>query len=653
MELSPMSSTKVKKIGASVLYLSGSKKDSYLPKLLSGLFEDCDIENALQNRIEDKDIKRFSNYPLIVCDIGSDEKDAKNCSELLDSMATRDYDSKFLIIYDEGAMEKTILSILKSSAAICYTLSRPYNKKSLSLLLKRLYRDFNKSSIDNTPEQKSDSEEMALLIDFYKNRALNIKADLDNLNKILKLLKELYSDKKISLFLNEMKKYLSNIDDTVAILMDFSDELGERDGCTKKIFDINIMLKSIHNTMQNISSSENREFDIIFAVEKSVPAKMLGHPLSIENRLLKILKSIFEMKSLANKTTINIYTVTNRNDFLTLHFKITTKIEGECSDEEKELISRNFDNLTEEFHIDTENERCTIELTFPISTVERRSYRLPSKDMMRKRVLSYIAMEDLRISLEKMLGYFHFATDHAHNDKEFEKLFNSDSYDIVILENGSLQKWMRACKYKTPWIKLVALQKSSERESESEENSFIDAILYSPFTQKDIMDMIVSLYSSKKKNYLNETLILKDFAKDSSIGKSLLFIGREDSDKTATELLVAKVNISFKYLPDIDDAMRDIYFYDMIIIELEPFIADLYNGNSSENLKRLVTFLRHRGKFSTIIGLVDSERFPDMRKISEYTGIEIFLTSPIDPEEFYKTLVDIITTDPKKGFEFA
>lgn len=165
--------------------------------------------------------------------------------------------------------------------------------------------------------------------------------------------------------------------------------------------------------------------------------------------------------------------------------------------------------------------------------------------------------------------------------------------------------------------------------------------------------MIVSLYSSKKKNYLNETLILKDFAKDSSIGKSLLFIGREDSDKTATELLVAKVNISFKYLPDIDDAMRDIYFYDMIIIELEPFIADLYNGNSSENLKRLVTFLRHRGKFSTIIGLVDSERFPDMRKISEYTGIEIFLTSPIDPEEFYKTLVDIITTDPKKGFEFA
>ena len=42
-----------------------------------------------------------------------------------------------------------------------------------------------------------------------------------------------------------------------------------------------------------------------------------------------------------------------------------------------------------------------------------------------------------------------------------------------------------------------------------------------------------------------------------------------------------------------------------------------------------------------------------MRKISEYTGIEIFLTSPIDPEEFYKTLVDIITTESKKGFEFA
>ena len=169
----------------------------------------------------------------------------------------------------------------------------------------------------------------------------------------------------------------------------------------------------------------------------------------------------------------------------------------------------------------------------------------------------------------------------------------------------------------------------------------VDAILYEPFTQQDLIDMIHEVYSEAKEKkhhrYKKEDLAeLKGsrilLAEDNEINQKIIFGLFEGS---GIEIATAWNGKEAIEQLDGDDA------FDLILMDINMPVMDGYEAS-----KKIIE--NEKYGHIPIIALTANALTADVQKVKE-AGMQMTLSKPLDVEKLYETLFDYIQPKEKES----
>ncbi len=405
---------------------------------------------------------------------------------------------------------------------------------------------------------------------------------------------------------NNQLNHLSNIQNSADLLLgiindilNFSRIESGNVRLEKNEFNIN----SIFDTLRSILGDKARRkgVELIFDIENNVPARMVGDEQKLEEILRNLLENGIKYTQKGH-VLLKVERLTSPESKVILQFKVIDTGIGIASDVQAELFesfsqgdnshSRTYEGLglglaiTKEF-ITLMNGEITLQSTLKKGTtftfhveldapehIDLRNYRLPDKNIMYKKVLVVDSNESAAGSLQRMIAYYHYKADVVMSEEEAIEVLKEHEYDILCLDrkliDGRNDEAIQSFKEYSN-AKIVLLENDLVMKI-SDVIPGIDAELKKPFSQQDIFDTIIELYSDRAsieqeesdpkktkamlQSYSGNKILL---AEDNKINQNVIQNLLKDS---GIELLIANngeeaVNILYDH-PDVKMIFMDI-----------------------------------------------------------------------------------------------
>jgi len=378
----------------------------------------------------------------------------------------------------------------------------------------------------------------------------------------------------------------------------------------ENIFDINKILQKSFKKLEDLSKT--KKIELIFEMNSTIPRELKGNTEAIERLLSIILTFIFE-----NTQKNEIVLALNAPEDFLYEELISFKISNSGVTKEKVLafleteLGNNLSLLEGEVLYDDHD--IHLHIPFTISELGfRRHYRLPSKDMLQKKVLLIVESENVTKCISKMFKYFPYDVDFGF--KAFQEGKAAlEKYDVVIIEDNlatsDFTSIVRKIKEKKNF-KYVRLGDSTLDGCESS-----CACLVKPVTQESIFELIVSLFNSCEQSpdtVVSESPIASSLASSSvnvpKTENSSLHNIIEKKKSTQVALLDTRIGMKNAQARGLDYAN-----------ELEKFLetfdkSDLYfrqivNEKATQKIKEFCIDLEKQSK---IIGAESMQKFADI-----------------------------------------
>ncbi len=293
-------------------------------------------------------------------------------------------------------------------------------------------------------------------------------------------------------------------------------------------FDLNEVLERVAAAVG--FQAEAKGLRLIFEIEKEVPARIVGDPLRVSQILINLLNNAVKFTQ-QGEVLLRISMPRMEGEHGTLLFEVIDTGIGMDEKQRRRLfgsfaqadrsVSRKYGGTGLGLMISKElvekmNGRIGVEsrpgkgsrfhFTLPTRRTERRSYRLPSKELMNKRVLILDESAPSAKALGKMFQYFHYRTDHARSREELATALERNSYDLVIVDESLAPLCDGECRRKGRGAFFVALR-SDYTEGKIPASEY-DAVLKRPLTQQKVFRLILGLYhqegSQQEENSIDE-----------------------------------------------------------------------------------------------------------------------------------------------------
>jgi len=280
-------------------------------------------------------------------------------------------------------------------------------------------------------------------------------------------------------------------------------------------FEFNAVLDEL--TAKVHALEEERNFEVVYDIDRNVPAHLIGDA----GRLTEIL--FFMLKSAVSKLDsylieLKIRRLDEGNEAVHLEFYIPYHKDNYKEDNQEiftpstsgtrpmglELyLARAYARLMRGdalFQRYNENDSAfvvDVNLKMPNAS-EMRNYRLPSKGMTGHSVLLVDDHKASALAIQKMFEYFKNEVDIFSSKELYGAMELLDDYDIVVIQERFFSKnlvaklqQIRASRN----IKVVSLDKNEEFEhSDTATKELLDAEISKPVTFKKVSDLLVSLY---------------------------------------------------------------------------------------------------------------------------------------------------------------
>ncbi len=389
-----------------------------------------------------------------------------------------------------------------------------------------------------------------------------------------------------------------------------------------------------------------KKLELIYDIDNSVPAIIYGNALLIGKVLIHLLEFMIDLDQEGEIVLrVSMQRDPDEEDAGTLsfeildtHWNLKTEMGISADDLMKHTKISQVDEWITEMHgsfaVLTEDGKVPFTFSVPIKQMQKRSYRLPSKEWMNKRVLLIVQGQSQSNALKRMLGYFHFHIHQVASADAAKKAFQDEQYDMIFADDIVPSNEMGSLVSQRGEAKLVIL---APHETQSKYKSifpFVDAFLDKPFTQDKIFNTILEIFSEDSAGDTKESIeILKsNLSLLTSGDKKILFFGDTDSDWVIVNSLIEGTGI----------ALFNVDLSKPIPLHLES--ADLIIISArlpQDTWQKAIDFYRTHQDKSTGILLASDREIETIDEVSRY-GIETILYSPINPEYFYKTLLDVM-----------
>jgi two-component system sensor histidine kinase/response regulator len=478
---------------------------------------------------------------------------------------------------------------------------------------------------------------------FYRLKAAEMERyvhDIINMNSLL-LQSELKEKQRE--YLGQADRAASMLRKVIEELRDYSGSRVKKESRTAHPFNLNSVL--INSSNMTEKRFETAGMELIFDVDRSVPSQITGNPVLLGQVLVNLFDILIDLDG-AEEVILRLHMepVEGDSERKILHFELEQNGDSPYRVEHIASMLRSSRSMqeTEEWigemggrlSIAREAEDPLISFTLPVRQTDRRSYRLPSRDWMEKSMLIIDENGASAEALEKMLGYFHFHVERVPDIQgALQKLYNK-SFDMIFVKEGLFDAFVKEAISMRREAKLVMVtRKEQEQRKKSESVNRVDAFLPLPFTQQHIFDVLLEVYSKDRLEGAQETLrILKENLVFLVGGETALYIGKSGSDMLTIQGLLEGSNILMLKSDNTEQARNLVGSADLVLID---------DRIDEEEWEKTLTLCQEACLHRPVFALLH-ETTPEKLDALKMAGISSFIESPVDPEAFYRLLLDTL-----------
>ncbi len=448
-------------------------------------------------------------------------------------------------------------------------------------------------------------------------------------------------------------------------LLDFSKLQSGKMELEEIEFDLNEVLDKVASAIGY--QAESKGLRLIFDIDKRVPAKIVGDPLRLSQVLINLLNNAVKFTE-KGEITLKISMKNMDEETIRLLFEVIDTGIGMDGKQQKNLfksfsqadrsVSRKYggtglglmiskqiiEKMGGTIGVESEpgkGSRFFFELT--TQRTERRSYRLPSRDLMFKKVLIIDENPHAASALARMLRYFHYGTMVARDEKALRDILEKQHFDIVIVDESLYTLCNVSCLGKISDAFLV-LQRSNftgTEQSQKLKSGRFDAILQKPVTQRKVFEMILDLYAEEGKKYEENTIeIFREKFRERR-GARILVADDNAINQAVIMGLLSKTGLEGILASNGQEALDILKSGERIDLILMDINMPVMNGIEATKKIR-----QSKEAFSSLpIVALTADRM-DEKRLKELQ-MQGYLSKPIDVEHFYETLVHLLPAKKK------
>lgn len=265
----------------------------------------------------------------------------------------------------------------------------------------------------------------------------------------------------------------------------------------------------------------------------------------------------------------------------------------------------------------------------------KRRYRLPSKELMQKRILLADTREKSIEALRKILDYFHMDITTACSVEQAHEVLTKNEFDILFIDEEMFYKCQGDTCRLDKKEHIVILEDWMDS-LQKDEASYLPGHLYlkRPFTQKMLFETILKLYNFQNEECKEEKSATKEDLK--TLGKQRILLAEDNEiNQAVIKGLLRESEIEVVCTNNGQEAV------DTLLSSSEPFKLILMDINMPilggiEATKKIRQFEKFTN--TAIVALSGDTSQEDITKTKE-AGMQDYLVKPIDVSALYKILM--------------
>ncbi len=603
----------------------------------------------------------FGSYPdIVITDIYMPFLNGVEMSKEMLSL----HDGQIIIATSASNDSDILLELI--NLGIGYFILKPLDSKQFYRTLykstKRHYHEIIESKHRRELEKAIELSKEATKAkdEFLANMSHEIRTPMNAIIGLSHILMESSLDKKQLDYVSKIKNSGDLLLGIVNDILDFSKiEAGKLD-----IEDIEFNLNTTLDNVSNMISvkAEEKGLELVFDIENSVPAMIKGDPLRLGQVIINLMNNAVKFTQ-NGEVVLKIKMLSNIDGKETLQFEVSDTGIGLT----KEQIAKLFQSFTQadssigrkyggsglgltiskqlvelmggKIWVESEyGKGSSFNFTIDTEQLERRSYRLPSRSLMNKKVLIVDANSKTSDALSKMLAYFRYSALHASNKDEAILMTIDNSFDIVFIDKQIMSICNNEDILNNCNAKIVLMESGLQfTDSSMFDNVKIDAHLVKPFNQKMIFSLIIELFSSE--NLKSTEHIGKLTKKDLQVLKGSKILLAEDNAVNQTVMLGLLEDTGIEIIvanngAEALDCLKANSDIEMVLMDINMPVMDGY-----EATKRVRA--EHKYDNIPIVALSANVMQKDIDK-SKKLGMQDYLGKPIDVQSLYSLLLRYI-----------
>jgi signal transduction histidine kinase/DNA-binding response OmpR family regulator/HPt (histidine-containing phosphotransfer) domain-containing protein len=467
-------------------------------------------------------------------------------------------------------------------------------------------------------------------------------------------------------------KHLSNIQNSADILLGIINDIlnfSRIDAGTMHLnkleFNINTVLDNISTKITN--AARNKGVELIFDIAKNVPSRMIGDEEKVNDILLNLLNNALKYTD-SGEIVLRLKRLESDNSLIVLESKVIDTGIGIKEEECAKLFdsfmqvdnsnSRKYDGMglglaIVKEYVNLMDGEISVESTFGKGSCftfnitleatedkDSRSYRLPNKDIMYKKVLVVDNNTSAASSLQRMIAYYHYHADIVETEEEAIEILKEHQYDILCLDSKLIKvSFADTIQHYKEFsnAKIVLLENDVVRMLDSDLKG-VDAELQKPFSQQDVFDLIIDLYSDKiedvkDKNGAPTKDSLKEFR-----GMTILLAEDNKINQSVIKNLLKDSGILLDIANNGEEAIEHLYQNEDIKMIFMDISMPVMNGYDAAKTIRQDNRFRH----IPIVALTANTLPSDIEK-SIASGMQEHMGKPFNVPAFYGAIIKYLS----------